>query len=138
MNMETPSRIHMSHQLCPELKTSELCFRSHGYRNGAISETMHEHIPAHRISQESAREAVRALAEHSAGWPAVFMLHSRLNNTSGGPPRYPTFVTNVSYPEEGVVRYTISSGDGWAWFNKVINLQDFRRSTDHIYDRDRS
>ena len=51
MNMTTPSRVQTRHEPCPELKTSELCFRSHRYRDGAISETLHEHIPAHRMSR---------------------------------------------------------------------------------------
>jgi hypothetical protein len=115
------------HKLCQTLKPKELCFKGYSYREGKVSEKLHEHVPEPRISQESALEALRALVGHFAGWPGIFILHARLNNRSGAPERYPSFVMDTSYPEEGVVRFSVSSGNDWAWFDRVINAHDFRK-----------
>jgi hypothetical protein len=93
-------------------------------------ELFHEHIPSHRISLESEIEALRALVGQFAGWNGLFVLHSRLNNRRGGPSRYPGFMAHTSYPEEGVLRRYISSGNVTAWSDTVIVPGDFRRNGD--------
>lgn len=71
---------------------------------------------------------LRALASQATGGPAVFVLHSALNSRRSGPSRYPGFVTDVSYPEEGVIRNTVSAGNGCAWFDKIIDRRLFHES----------
>ena len=128
MNSTKGKSIYTRQMLCPELKSSDLCFKSMRYRSGEWTETLHKHIPSRRISQDSALEALRRIAARSAEWPEVFILHSQLNDRRGGPERYPGFTHNVSYPEEGVVRHTASAGDAWASYDRVVNSEEFRRS----------
>jgi hypothetical protein len=117
-------------EICPDLKLKEKCFRVQLYDHNKVKyeEVFHEHIPMRRISLDSELEALRALVDHFAGWPATFILHSRLNNRPGGPSRYPVFVCNVEYPEKGVIRRYVRSGDALAWSDFVISQGDFRQS----------
>jgi hypothetical protein len=118
--------MYTRHQICRILKPREACFRSRRYSEGEVYDILHEHVPSHRISKDVAIEVLRSLVGSSAGWPATWILHSRLNTRSGGPSTYPGFLSDVSYPEEGVIRFTVSSGNDWAWFEKVICVDAFR------------
>lgn len=119
--------MYTEHKLCPRLKMKELCFRCFQYREGNVSETFHEHVPAHRMSQATAFEAARGLVVSSANWPQTFVLNSLLNRSRGGPECYPGFNTKPEYPEPGVMRWNVSVGNDWAWFDKVINAKEFRK-----------
>jgi hypothetical protein len=125
---KTQADIYTGDQLCADLRPLQRCFRCARYKEGHITEVFHEHVPSHRLSQASALEVLRTLSSHSAGWPPVYILHSALNKRSGEPVRSPGFITDVSYPEPGVVRYTVSAGDGWAWVDRVVLPDSFRNS----------
>lgn len=58
----------------------------------------------------------------------MYILHSALNKRSEEPIPSPGFITDVSHPEPGVVRYTVSAGDGWAWVDRVVLPGSFRNS----------
>lgn len=92
-------------------------------------EVFHGHVSSHRLSQTSAIEVLRTLSSHCAGWPAAYILHSALNKRGREPTHYPGFITDVSHPEPGVVRYTVSAGDGWAWMDRVVLPESFRNGT---------
>jgi hypothetical protein len=117
---------YTGNQLCADLKTNERCFRSARYVEGKIYQKLHEHVPAHRISQDGSMEVLRTLVGHASDWPEIYVLHSRLNKRSGSPFAYPGFLCDVSYPEPGVVRYTVSSTNAWAWFDTVVIRDSFR------------
>jgi len=115
--------------ICSVLQPGEKCFRVQRFLQGRTDEVFHEHVPAHRISVDAEIETLKSFVEHFAGWPARFLLHSRLNNRPGGPSRYPGYRAHFEYPEEGVVRRYIGSGDTAAWCDYVILPASFRSKT---------
>lgn len=115
------------HKICPNLGCKEKCFRVQRREKSSIVEMFHEHVPSHRISIDSEIEVLRALVGHCAGWNGTSILRSRLNNRRGGPSRYPGLISNVAYPEEGVIRRYFSWGDLIAWSDSVISPSSFRR-----------
>ena len=126
---ETTADMHTHHRLCPNLVAGEKCFRVQRYNEGKFDEAFHEHIPSHRISLEAESEVLRALVGQCAGWPGIFILHSRLNNRRGVPSRYPGFTSHVEYPEEGVLRRYFGSSGATAWSDTVIVRERFRQGT---------
>lgn len=112
--------------LCPDLKVAETCFRVQRYKDGTSEEIFHEHVPSHRLSAESRLEVLRALVDHAAGLPPIFILHSRLNNRRGGPKQYPGFQAHVEYPEPGVIRHYVCWGPATTWADEVIVTKNFR------------
>jgi hypothetical protein len=78
------------------------------------------------MSQESAREALRSLVARFSAWPGEWILGSLLNSRGGKPQRYPGFTHDVSYPEAGVLRHTVSGTRLHAWCDSVISTQSFR------------
>ena len=127
--MSPPNDIYSRHQLCPDLRPRERCFRVQCYNEGKFEQVFHEHVPLHRISQASTVEVLCSLVGHYAAWSGSFILNSRLNNRPGGASRYPGFVHHVSYPEKGVIRHYVSSGAASAWSDAVLSLEDFRQSS---------
>jgi hypothetical protein len=123
MNESIYSRDH----LCPELKPGKKCFVVQQYGNGACSVVFHEHVPSHRISQESELAVLHDLALHYSGYSAVSILHSRLNGRRGGPLRFPVFPHHVSYPEEGVLRHSLTCTSASVWLDSVISRKVSRR-----------
>lgn len=107
-------------------KCKEKCFRVQRYAEGTLIDVFQEHVPSHRISSDSETEILRALLSHFAGWNGIFILHARLNDRRGGPSRYPGFTFHVTYPEKGVLRRYISSGNVTAWSDSVISPGSFR------------
>ena len=118
--------MYEDHKICTELIHGEKCFRVHRYCKGEIAELFHEHVPSRRISLESETEVLRALVGQCEGWNGMFILHSRLNNRTGGPSRHPVFLSKVSYPEAGVIRRYSSAGNATAWSDTVISPGGFR------------
>lgn len=115
------------YKICSELNCGEMCFRAQRYEDGNTVEVFHEHIPSHRISSDSAQEVLRSLIGLFSGWDGVSILRSRLNNRSGGPSRGPCFSYHDSYPEEGVHRRYLRSGNVTAWVDTVVSPGSFRR-----------
>lgn len=116
----------VEHLLCADLVPGVRCFRSMRFRDGTWTETLHEHVPSHRISRAAAHEALRSIAARVEEWPANFILSSYLNSRSGTPERYPGFTSTVSYPEGGVVRVTVTARNTWASCDRVVEPAAFR------------
>gem|GEM_PF-2517850 len=127
MSSQISEELYSRHQLCDDLHSGEKCFRVQRYNEGRFDLAFHEHVPSHRISQESGLEVLRALAGHYAGWAGTSILRSRLNNRPGPLSRYPVLVHQVTYPEEGAIRYSVSSGAVYAWFDAVLTPSRFRQ-----------
>ncbi len=117
-------------KLCPNLEAGEKCFRVLEYRRGEISEVFHEHVPANRISLDSAMEALRALVSQFGGWSGRFTLHSRLNNRRGRPEKYPEFTSHVTYPEAGAIRRYVDFSNISSWVDEVVNSETFRAESE--------
>jgi hypothetical protein len=130
MQPEAP-RQYTSYQVCPDLAVREVCFCVREYKEGLFHDIFHQHVPAHRISQERAHEALRSLVARYSEWPAEWVLNSLLNDRGHKPQRYPGFTYDVSYPEAGVLRHTVSGTAVHAWCDSVVSKQSFRSSTGH-------
>jgi hypothetical protein len=116
-------------KICPNLRPKEKCFRVQQYSGGKVVELFHEHVPSHRISQDAEIDALRCLVGQC--WNSLYVLHSRLNERRGGPAHYPKLLSQVTYPEPGVIRRYFSSGDTTAWLDQVINLGTFRLGSEN-------
>ena len=119
--------IYTRDHLCPELKPGLKCFVVQQYKDGQVTIAFHEHVPSHRISQESEGAVLHDLALHYGGYSGISILHSRLNNKRGDPARFPTFHHHVSYPEEGAIRHTVTCTSATVWLDSVISKQAFRK-----------
>ena len=117
--------IYERHDLCQDLKPGDLCFRSKTYSNGVHTNDLHEHIPAHRISQDDCIAVLRSLAARYAGWSGESILHSHLNRRPGGPSRSPAFLHHISYPQPGVIRHYVSAGNTHAWLDRIVSPEKF-------------
>lgn len=112
--------------LCSGLLAKEVCFCVREYKEGIFETVYHGHVPASRISQARAHEALRSLVARYSGWPGEWLLHSLLNSRSGQPQRYPGFTHDVSYPEPGVLRHTVRGTNVHAWCDTVVSNKQFR------------
>ena len=117
--------------ICPDLAARQVCFRVREYKEGLFHCVFHGHVPAHRISQDRASEALRSLIVRYAEWPGEWILNSLLNDRGGQPQRYPGFTHDVSYPESGVLRHAVSGARVHAWCDIVISKKNFRSSIEH-------
>jgi len=119
--------MYEKYKICPNLNCKEKCFRVQKREKGnTVVELFHEHVPSYRISSASETEVLKALIGQFSGWNGLFILHSRLNNRRGSPSRYPNFISHETYPEAGVLRHYISSGEVTAWSDSVISRENFR------------
>ncbi len=125
-NQAVPDGMYEGHDLCPELTVGQICFRVKIYKDGIAKSVFHEHVPAHRISQDNAIEALRSLVARYSKWPGTFILHSLLNERRGSPSRYPGFISHTVYPEPGVIRHYISALRAHAWYDSIILKGKFR------------
>jgi hypothetical protein len=111
---------------CRELQPEQVCFCVRRYQEGHIDVLVHYHVPLRRTSEERRCETLQTLVATSSHWPAEWVINSLLNSRRGEPERYPGFVHDVSYPEPGVLRHTVSSGNVWAWCDTVVVADAFR------------
>lgn len=118
--------VYSGHCLCLELKPKQLCFCVREYKEGLFTTVFHEHIPAYRLSQDAVKEALRALVARYSEWPGKWILGSLLNDRGSKPQCYPGFTHDVSYPEVGVLRHTVSGTGFHAWCDNVISSQNYR------------
>ena len=115
--------------ICEDLKPGDKCFVVQKFTKGPIMEVVfHEHVPAHRLSQESEQAVLHDLALHFDGYSEIFFLHSRLNDRRGGPSCYPKFSHHVSYPEKGVLRHSLTCTTASVWSDSVIKAAAFRKA----------
>jgi hypothetical protein len=115
--------------LCPDLRPGNKCFVIQQYSGPTMGVVFHEHVPSHRISQESELAVLHDLALHYSGYGGVSIPHSRLNGRHGGPTRFPVFPHHVSYPEEGVLRHSLTCTSASVWLDSVISATAFRKQS---------
>jgi hypothetical protein len=118
--------MYSNFQICELLKSKEKCFRVRIYNDGKFEDVFHQHIPAYRISEENALEALKSLNIFYSGSSAVTILHSRLNKRGKNPNVAHTFNIVTEYPEAGVIRRYCSSQLVTVWFDEVIMADKFR------------
>jgi hypothetical protein len=118
--------IYEQHELCPDLAIGHICFRAKKYSSGKFEDLCHEHVPAHRISQDRAVEALQSLVARFSAWPGSFIIHSYLNRRGRNPECYPGFRHHVSYPEPGALRQYVSGTNVSAWFDTITSKSKFR------------
>src|ERR1700733_1951669 len=116
------------HQLCTELTHGIRCVRAKKYLAGTLEEVCHEHVPAHRMSDDAAREALRSLVAHFSAWPGKYIVCSLLSRRRGDPRCYPGFQYHIAYPEPGAVRQYIARTEVHAWCDSVISNANLRPS----------
>jgi hypothetical protein len=121
--------IYSRDHICPDLKPGNKCFVVQQYSGETTGVVFHEHVPSHRISQDSEHAVLHDLALHFGGYAAVSFLHSRLNNRRGDPLRFPMFPHHVSYPEEGVLRHSLTCTSASVWLDSVISATAFRKQS---------
>ena len=120
--------LYDGHDLCPKLSPGQMFFRVKTYNEGVFETVFHEHVPSHRLSQDSATEALRSLVARYSEWPDAFILHSLLNKRGRNPQCYPGFAHHVGYPERGVLRHTVGASNAHAWHDAVVEKGSFRQA----------
>lgn len=118
--------LNTGYRLCQQLKVKEKCFRVQVYKEGEIQEVFHEHIPAHRMSQESAIQAIRALAKDFDGIGPEALLGSFLNKRGKVPAATEGYSIVPESPEPGVVRFYCTGRAATAWVEEVGQPLKFR------------
>jgi hypothetical protein len=113
--------------LCPELVAKQICFRGTQIIDGMPTEVFHFHVPQHRLSEDDCAEAIRTHVAMLEEWGPEWVVHSLMNKRAGGPERYPGHRIHVEYPERGSMRFTAHATNAWAWYEKVIDSDRFRK-----------
>lgn len=74
-------------QLCEDLVPKQKCFKLRRYNQGVFEPLFHEHVPAHRISFDAAKEVLRALVVRFENLAASQILSCHLNDRGRKPIR---------------------------------------------------
>jgi len=114
-------------QLCEKLRPKQKCFRLQRYTEGRFDLLFHEHIPAHRMSTDSAVEAMRALVVQHEDLAASDTLRCFINRRGSDPEALRLLAVVVDYPERGVIRRYCGARDVNAWVDEVITPSSFRK-----------
>lgn len=112
--------------ICQSLLVKQRCIRLRRYHDGAFSELYHEHIPKHRLSDDSLGWMMLALVRRFEEASAEVIVRSCLNSRKGAPYTQ-RIVFVVEYPEPGVIRHNCG-GDVFGWVDTVIDQRTFRRT----------
>jgi hypothetical protein len=118
--------MYENHKLCATLKPNEICLVVEQYKNGMFDRKYHEHIPKHRLSEDSLQHLLQALVlkfENNEPWTIV---RSHLNERGKELPSY-KFMWQVTYPEPGVLRKYCGS-DTCALADRVIRAGNFSKT----------
>ena len=128
-NMENiGTTIYSGFKLCESLIPSVKCFYVHKYSEGKFFQILHEHIPKYIISRASSEETLRTIIAQHSEWDASRILSSFLNKRGKNPVAQKAFIVNIEYPEPGVFRFHINSGNIGGWFDEVVIPTDFRKT----------
>jgi hypothetical protein len=119
--------MYSDYQLCSSLKRGQKCFRLGKYELGEFVDILHEHVPAHRISHDSAIGMMQSLILRYQEAEAGQILRHYLNRR-GRDPESLDWRSHVEYPEPGVLR-TYRGANVQAWMDEVIDPRKFRKST---------
>jgi len=125
---EKEKLIYSGFKVCSSLKPNEKCFYVREYSEGKFHEILHEHVPKHRISRSGSEEILRTIIARYSAWDASRILRSFLNRRGNKPLAQTAFITNEEYPEPGVFRLYISSGNIGGWFDEVVAKDKFRKN----------
>jgi hypothetical protein len=99
-----------------------------GEHNGAVyTELFHEHFPAHRMSQETSIEMMKALVLAHGQFAPHYILRCYLNKRGREPESSNPFQITPEYPKRGVVRWYCGAGAIQAWVDAVIDPERFRQ-----------
>jgi hypothetical protein len=113
------------YKLCETLKPKEYCIIVEQYKGGLFEQKFHEHIGAHRLSEESLQYLLPALVMKFEEMLAMTIFRSHLNRCGKNPPRQ-DFTWRVNYPEPGVLRKYCGTNT-LAWADLVIRADQFRK-----------
>jgi hypothetical protein len=116
----------MAHKLCPDLKPKEICLVMEQYSEGKFNRLYHEHVPAHRLSDERRGYLLMSLVCRCAQMHPETIVRSYLNKRGSKPSADSSLKMDVIYPERGVLR-TYCGGNVKAWSDQVVNPSLFRR-----------
>ncbi len=116
------------YQLCDELEPKQRCFRLRRRNGLEFEDLFHEHVPRHRISEDRALAAMKALIFSNQKAPDWQILHSYLNERGSAPPKFDRLPIHIDYPEPGVMR-THCGTEISVWMDHVIAPWDFRKET---------
>src|SRR5438094_1380073 len=94
-------------ELCTELKWKEICLVVRQYREGHFYREFHQHVPEHRLSEESLSYLLPALVMKFENNVPLTIVRSFLNKRGKNPSAH-TFKWEVKYPEPDVISLTVS------------------------------
>lgn len=117
--------VHDKYRLCETLKPKEYCIVVEQYKEGLFEQKFHEHVAAHRLSEESLQYLLPALVMKFEEMLPMTIFRSHLSDRGKNPPRQ-TFMWHVNYPEPGVLRKYCGT-DTCAWADRVVSADKFRK-----------
>jgi hypothetical protein len=114
------------YKLCPDLKPKQICLVLEQCMQGKFIRLYHEHVPAHRLSNDSLSNLLQAMVIRFSGLGAETIARCYLNKR-GEKPRADEghLRCTVSRPEPGVLRCYCGTGTV-AWSDQVIRASVFR------------
>jgi hypothetical protein len=113
---------------CERLKQNQKCIKLLLYGKQGYEEVLHEHLPRHRLSYDDGLSLMRAIVSREMKVDYATLILAYLNKRRGGPKKESVFVTNVDYPEPGVLRLSCRCRDSLMWIDEVIDGDKFLRS----------
>jgi hypothetical protein len=114
-----------NYKLCDTLEPFEICLVVEQYTEGTFTRKFHEHVPKHRLSNDSRLNLLRALVVQFSSLGPETLVHCYLNTRGRTPPFDNSLLIAVSYPEPGVLR-TYCGTNTKAWSDQVIMPASFR------------
>lgn len=111
-------------ELCPNLEAKHICIVVREYNAGEFVRRFHQHIPAHRISEEALGQLLKVLVLKFQNNEPLTIVRSFLNKRGREPSVY-RLMWNAAYPEPGVLRKYCGT-DTCAWADQVILPSNFR------------
>jgi hypothetical protein len=98
------------------------------YNKGIYERVVHEHVPAHRISQDERKNLLRALVIGATrrSDDELLSIIPYFLNSRGRDPESRLMPIKDDYPEAGVLRFYYGT-NVQAWCDHVISPRHFRR-----------
>ncbi len=122
------SQPYSGFKICTTLKSNQKCFRVRLYNEGKFCDRFHEHIPKHRISEDNARNFLKAIIAKYLEWNDSYVLGAYLNKRGKKPAANRSIQIAFESIEPGVLRRYCSSGDVIAWMDEVLLPDEFRKN----------
>ncbi len=116
-----------AHIICQTLAIKEKCFRLRKRNNsGGFDELFHQHIPAYRISNESALSFLKSLVLLHSSLDDLSVLKTYLNGRGTSPKKINLSESTTHSPEPGVIRHCRNNHQINAWYDEVNHKEKFR------------